>query len=263
MNNDKTRFHLTYASQGKKIGLMSVGRSTTNTCPPSCALYSKDGKGPCYDMLGHGGIHRRNHDAGKYQSFTQSEFVNIIRYDPRITDVWRMFEGGDMPGEGDRLDEKSCLEIIDACNESGKKPIIYTHKPIYGVQLRGSLEDRLHNRDVLCKMMKRADGFAINISCDTPEEAKRALLFGFDATLVQASDAPRTVKEVGKPLTVGCPNSHDERVQCSPHAKITGKKPCGSGEPLCLRPGRQYVVGFPAHGTQKKLIDLRIAQGGA
>ena len=251
----QTRFHRTHNSKQRKTGPMTVTRTTTNTCPTSCPLL---GRG-CYDEQGNGGIHRKRHDAGKYQSYTLDEFTAMIEHDPQWSPVWRYAEGGDLPGEGDPIAEDACMRIIGACNASGKRPIAYTHKPIAGVTDRGTPEDREHNRAALARLVDAAQGFTLNVSCDTHAEAQRAVELGFDATLVLEHDARKTIKGEGAPVVI-CPNALGPNVHGSPTTWGTGKKACGGGEPLCLRKNRGFIVGFPAHGSGKKKITERLTQ---
>ena len=259
------RHHITHRSTNKKTGPMTVTRTTSNTCPPSCPLL---GAG-CYDEHGNGGVHRRRHDAGAYKAgqYGPAQYFAAIEHDPQFSPVYRHNEGGDLWGDGDRIDEVALVDWVAANRRGKKSPIVYTHKPVEGIHTRGSDEDRAHNAETLRSVRDLAP-FAINVSCDTPEEAQRAVALGFDATLVTAEDAPRTVKagdwtlsKGDGPTLVGCPAAYDPRVQCSPNTWGTDRRACGGGEPLCLRKGRGYVVTFPAHGQGKRKVNARIAEG--
>ncbi len=254
----KTRHHITHRSSNYTTGEMTVIRTTTNSCPPSCPLFNGGG---CYDEYANGAIHRRRHDAGAYKAgqYGPAQYFAAIEHDPQFSPVYRHNEGGDLWGEGDRIDEVLLAEWVAANLRGKKSPIVYTHKPIEGIHTRGSDEDRAHNAEALRSVRDLAP-FAINVSCDTPEEARRAVALGFDAVLVTAEDAPRIVKGNG-PTLVGCPHKYDSRVQCSPNTWGTDRRACGGGEPLCLRKGRGYVVTFPAHGQGKRKINARIAEG--
>jgi len=48
-----------------------------------------------------------------------------------------------------------------------------------------------------------------------------------------------------KVLAVRCPNELNKKLSC---------RDCGSGVPLCARPGRSYIVLFTGHGNQKNLV---------
>ena len=257
----QTRFHVTHNSQQRKCTGMTVTRSTTNTCPPSCPVHPDSGGG-CYDALGNGRFHRAKHDKGLYKSTDLPTFTKRIESDPNWSSIWRYAEGGDLPGEGDRISLPDTMAIVEACNASRRRPIIYTHKPIEGIHQRGTRADRVHNRKALRALLAAADGFTVNISCETREQVQAAHALGLDAVLIVPTDAPRTDKTRAVPL-VGCPNAFDARFQCGP-TWGNGRKACGSGEPLCIRKGRGFAVTFPAHGSKRVALSaMLISKGNA
>ena len=252
-----TRHHITWKSGNVKTGPMTVTRSISSTCPPSCPLnregsYEPQGeeKYGCYDQQGNGAIHRRRHDAGEYKSYTVKQFLKQV---PNFTPVWRLNEGGDLWGRGDAINGDELLSFTRVADKAGQQVIAYTHKPIAGVTWRGEGQTRLDNRTALRRALKGYGG-TINISCDDMAEVDRALERGYDATVVLPHDAGKGVTLTpGGRRVVTCPATYGP-TQCID---------CGKGSPLCARKGRDYAVGFPAHGAGKKRVTLRILNQGS
>jgi len=96
-----------------------------------------------------------------------------------------------------------------------------------------------------------------NHSCDTLEQAIKGLKTGINCVLVVAPswwNGPSIRKRTAQGVTVvRCPAEYIERVNCGN---------CGGKTPLCARPGRNYVIGFTAHGAAKdKAADPEKAGG--
>jgi len=85
-----------------------------------------------------------------------------------------------------------------------------------------------------------------NHSCDTLEQAIKGLKTGINCVLVVAPswwNGPSIRKRTAQGVTVvRCPAEYIERVNCGN---------CGGKTPLCARPGRNYIIGFTAHGAAK------------
>ncbi len=83
-------------------------------------------------------------------------------------------------------------------------------------------------------------GFTVNLSADTLADADRltALNIGPVVTLLPESQTVNTKTPAGRKVVV-CPAAVRDGISC---------ETCG----LCARAGRDYVIGFPVHGTSKK-----------
>lgn len=238
----RERHHVTYKSGNGKTGPMTVVRTDTRTCPPSCKLLLD---GDCYDLGGNGRMHRMAVDAGTYKTVASGQLLELMK---KFSRVFRLNEGGDLWGKAGRIDGKKLDRFLKRAKELGKLAIIYTHKPVAGIHSRGSGEDRLNNRKAIREALKGQD-VAVNISCDSMEEVDRAMDRGYDATVVLPMDTGKGMTRTpGGHRVVTCPASYGP-IQC-----VT----CGSGKPLCTRKERGYAVGFPAHGMAKKRLSLRI-----
>lgn len=245
----ETRHHVTLKSGNGKTGPITVTRTTTETCPTSCPLL---GQG-CYDQGGNGNIHRMKHDAGQYNSCTPAEYFDMI---PRFSDVFRHNEGGDLWGAGDKILSDHAAKFLRLCDEAGKMPIVYTHKPVAGVHERGRKRVREANLKALNKARLNSRS-TINVSCDHLDEVDRALESGQDVVVVlphNANDNGRVTLTPEGRKVVHCPATW-RNVSCGGG---NGKKACGNGSPLCSQKNRGYAVGFPAHGNQQRSISLRI-----
>ena len=238
----RERHHVTYKSGNGKTGPMTVVRTDTRTCPPTCSLLLS---GDCYDLGGNGRIHRMKVDAGEYKTVSSGQLLKLMA---KFSKVFRLNEGGDLWGRGDRIDGSKLTRFLKQARKVGKMVIIYTHKPVAGIHKRGQGQDRLNNRKAIRGALKGHTG-AVNISCDSLAEVDRAMDRGYDATVVLPLDTGKGVTMTpGGHRVVTCPASYGP-IQCTS---------CGSGVPLCTRKDRGYAVGFPAHGMAKKRLSLRI-----
>lgn len=229
--------HVTLLSHNGKTGPITITRTNTTSCPPSCPAWLV-----CYDKQGNGRIHRTNVDSKKYKTLSVLEFFESIR---KFSRVYRHNEGGDLwNGETrEHINADLLSQFVEANAKFRTFPIIYTHKAIVGP--RSTQAIRSHNH----KAIVNADApFAINVSVESLDHVDQALALGHDVVTILPSDVGKGVTRTPNGnRVVTCPATYSD-VQCSPKAD----KPCGSGNPLCLRKGRDYAVGFPIHGALKK-----------
>ena len=238
----ETRTNYTLVSKNKKLGYITVTRTTTDTCPDSCPLMD-DG---CYDQQGNGNIHRMRHDRNEYNSFLFKEFLTKIK---NFTATFRLNEGGDLWGKGDRIDRRKLSQFAKECDEWKRSPIIYTHKPIEGVHKRGSKAHKQGNLKALRLIQEQSSKVIVNVSCDSLKEADKAVKLGLDAVVVLPHDANDKGHVSFTPegnKILHCPSTWDN-VTCggTPFTRV-----CGGGNPICAQKGHP-IVGFPAHGSRK------------
>ena len=143
--------------------------------------------------------------------------------------LWRHNVSGDLPGASDTLDAEKC-EALTAANK-GKRGFTYSHYPLTG-----------HNLDVLSRM--NADGFTVNVSHNSPQEALAAV-HGLPAVTIVPIDFWQGEKRQGR--IVRCPAETSDKISCAT---------CQ----LCQRRDRNDIVGFSVHGTRKKNAEI-IAMG--
>lgn len=131
---------------------------------------------------------------------------------------WRYGTAGDLPPD---------LPALVAAN-AGREVIAYTH-----------------GRDFPAYRAAGAAGFHINLSADSPADVD-ALPLDMSVVCVLPADARRpSYTPAGRPIAV-CPAAYSDRVSCST---------CN----LCSRPRKHgTVIGFPAHGTRKRMVSHRI-----
>ncbi len=196
---------------------MPVSMSERGTCPPSCSFYEAG----CYADYGKLSIHWRGLSAGKI-GLAWSDFLDAVRGLPEGT-LWRHNEAGDLPGPGQTLDRAKLFALVAANRD--RRGFTYTHLHAKA----GHLEKRAIEK-------ANRDGFTINLSADSPEEADAlAATWKAPITVVLPHDAPDrgNVTPAGRMIVV-CP-AQTVGVTC---------QECR----LCAHPTRVGIVGFKAHG---------------
>lgn len=211
------RYKLTMRSSNSKVGPIPVTGSQPRTCPPSCGLY---GAG-CYAEQFMVGMHWRRLMQG--QGVTWKVLLDAIRNLP-LGQLWRHNEMGDLEGNGEEIDKRALYELVEAAR--GSRGFTYSHKRTNFKALRWANEN----------------GFTINISTDSPEQADEYSSEGCPVTTVLPHDAPeRGNKTPGGLKIVVCPAEYIENKSCANCA-------------LCQNRTRGVIVGFRAHGDRKQMI---------
>jgi hypothetical protein len=198
-----------------------VSTSPPSTCPDSCAL---KGNG-CYAETGRV---RWQWRAAERNGVAWLSFLAQVRYLPG-GQLWRHNVAGDLPGEGNLINPLELGQLVRA--NKGKCGFTYTHYPMTP-----------HNRAQVEAAV--AQGFTINVSTDRASDAVALRQRGLKAPLVTILpiDAPNDQWLQGVRI-VACPAEKTDKVQCSN---------CG----LCQQPDRGYVIGFRAHGSSKRTVDV-------
>ena len=149
--------------------------------------------------------------------------------------LWRHAVAGDLPGKGNALDLGELLELIHANGQSSG--FTYTHKPLK----KG--EDRWHIRQINSKTE-----FTINLSADSLCEADRKASWkiGPVVVVVPSGSVLMTQTPAGRQVMI-CPATYNANINC---------QNCG----ICAKARRDFIVGFPAHGTRKNMINERLKQ---
>jgi len=212
-------------SGNKKLGGIPASIVSPETCPPSCGFF---GKG-CYAEFGASGHHWRSVE---HRGLEWSDFVERVRQLPQ-GQLWRYAVAGDLPGEGEALDAGALAALVAA--NRGKRGFAISHKSV-----------ELH-RDALHSATRQ--GFTINLSADTLEEADRKAEsgLGIPVVVVLPKDAAGDIRTPGGRRVVICP------------AQTRPEVTCASCQ-LCSVATRKGIVGFRAHGQMKNTV-TRIAQG--
>lgn len=224
-----TTFHFTPKSANAKTGPIPTTTTSDNTCPPSCAMFET-----CYAKGGPQAMHWRKVSDGT-RGGTLVELAEQIRALPE-GQVWRHNVSGDLPGKGERINGGHLNYIAQA--NKGKRGFTYTHKQPH----------RYRNAEYI----KRAnlDGFTINLSANSLAEADKFADMGIAPVVtVLPADASANVQTPSGRRVVVCPATQRDDVTCA-----TCK--------LCSVQSRNVIVGFPVHGSRKRIADEQLIARG-
>ncbi|UOL48581.1 hypothetical protein QGX12_gp063 [Pseudomonas phage Kremar] len=209
---------------------MPVSTSNSATCPDACPIKLKG----CYAKYGPVGMHWRKLDAGQSKNAASwPEFLTQIKRIQRGS-LWRHNQAGDLNGSDNMLDKDSLLELVGA--NKGKRGFTYTHYPVVDNGLNRSLVR--HAND---------NGFTINVSGNNAQHADELFATGLPVVCIMPRDAAKVSHTPAGNKVVICPAENTDKVNC-----LT----CG----LCQKADRNYIIGFRAHGTAAKTVEL-IAKG--
>ncbi len=205
-----------------KTGAMLLVRSPRSTCPDSCGLKGNGCYAENFPLVLH----------WMKQETTGIDFSSVlyaIRTLPKDS-IWRLFEAGDFepsPENPELIAASQVLSLLSANN--GKRGFGYTHYPV------------LPNLEPL--QLMNSSGLTINASADTFEQAVTYFSLGLPTTLLVSENFPKD-KTVDGVRIVVCPNQ-----------SLKSKPTCLQCQ-MCAKPNRDYVIGFRAHGTKARKIQV-------
>lgn len=215
-------------SGNAKTGPIPVSTTGRQSCPDTCELKTKG----CYASYGPGAIHWKKVTDGE-RGKDWAEFCKDVKDLPR-NQLWRHNQAGDLPGANNVIDAKAMGMLLKA--NSGKRGFTYTHYPM----------DSEVNRTVV--WAANVDGFTVNLSANTVKIADDLYDLGIAPVVaILPRDAENVTFTPKGRKVVACPAEKSDRVTCASCA-------------LCQDSKRDYIIGFRAHGTAKKHVDL-IARG--
>jgi len=216
---------LTLKSRNEKTGPIPVSTTTFATCPDVCPLRENGcyaGNGPLFMFW----QRVTNGNTGTLWA----DFVDQIR-NLKPGTLWRHNQAGDLPGNRINIDGGALAALVVA-NE-GKRGFTYTH---YDVTRNEKNRQYVKNAN--------AKGFTINLSANNLKHADALAETKAGPVVVvlpsSVSGPAKITTPQGRKVTV-CPATYRDDVTC---------KSCG----LCALQ-RETIVGFPAHGVQKKRAD--------
>ena len=227
-STDKFTFTFTRVSSNSKIGPMPVTITSENSCPKSCPL---KGKG-CYANVGPLALHWRK------TKLTSAELFKQIRSLPKGY-IWRANQCGDLPGfkAGDEKINPKFLAGLTAANK-GRSGYTYTHKSPFVPANAKAIK------------AANAGGFTVNLSADNEVEADKFVALGIaPVVMVLPMDKTANFKTEAGNQVIICPAT-------KPGSQMNCLS-CG----VCAKANRKAIIGFPAHGTQKKSAS-EVAKGG-
>jgi hypothetical protein len=226
-------FVLNPVSGNTKTGPMPVSTSNSSTCPDACPIKAKG----CYAKYGPVGMHWRKLDNGESKNAVEwPQFVQQIKALSRGS-LWRHNQAGDLnpdllvSGQIARIK----LEQLVAANK-GKRGFTYTH---YNPTIGNNSESIKNAND---------KGFTVNMSGNDVNHADslKALNIG-PVVVIMPRDAEKVSTTPAGNKVIICPAENTDKVNCLK---------CG----LCQDAKRDYIIGFRAHGTAAKTVEL-IARG--
>jgi len=219
----------TRKSSNSKTGKIPVTTSSRSSCPASCPLNNGEG---CYAEAGY---YTRMH----WDKVTSGErggdwgaLCNSIAKLPDGT-VWRHNIAGDLPHTDQLIDAAAMVQLGFAAKDT--KGFTYTHHDM-------ALE---HNRAAV-QSINETKGFTVNLSADDLTHADKLadLAIGPVAVVVASDQVSNTLTPMGRKVVI-CPAAIRDDVTC---------KTCK----LCAVTTRKSIIGFPAHGTAKGKIDIKL-----
>ena len=216
--------HLTDVSSNSKTGPIPVSTTERKSCPVRCPHMNAG----CY---ADGGPLRLHWDKVPYRGMAWEDFCERIAALPAGT-LWRHNQAGDLPGDGaDKIDGPALMELVEA--NLGRRGFTYTHyNPTKG-------------DNAYWIAAANAMGFTINLSADTLEQADEYAELGIGPVVVvlPSTTDRHGVTPEGRTVAV-CPAAQTEGGSCAT-CQVCAKQ-------------RQAIIGFPAHGMRKKVINLRL-----
>lgn len=231
MTTQATQFYvLNPVSGNTKTGPIPVSTSNSSTCPDACPIKLKG----CYAKYGPVGMHWRKLDAGTSKNAKDwSGFLQDVKRIARGS-LWRHNQAGDLIGYDDLIDADKLSDLTKA--NKGKRGFTYTHySPFVG------------DNDI---WIQRANlqGFTINLSGNDVNHADKLKALNIGPVVVlMPRDAEKVSHTPAGNKVVICPAENTDKVTCMT---------CG----LCAKADRDYIIGFRAHGTAAKTVEI-IARG--
>ena len=215
--------HLTLKSANVKTGPIPVSTTERDSCPTDCAMRAE-----CYAASGPLALHWAAVSAGT-RGTTWGQFTESIAALPD-GQLWRHNQAGDLPQIDGTIDAVKLGQLVAA--NQGKRGFTYSH----------------HRDAASLAWIKHANawGFTVNLSANDLRDADA--LADTDAgpvvVVLPSTQTENTVTPAGRKVVV-CPATQRDDVSCAT---------CQ----LCQRQ-RSVIVGFPAHGSRHRTINLRLA----
>lgn len=215
------RVALTVRSTNSKVGPIPVSTTSASTCPDNCGVKSKG----CFAKAG---FYTNLHWARVTDGRSGTDWAGFLTGVAKLPagQLWRHNVAGDLPGENNEINAQALMELVAA--NHGKRGFTYTHKPM-------TPENRLAVTNA------NALGFTVNLSADTLAQADTLAETGLPTVVILAlpeGERHDVTTPAGRKVAT-CPATYRDDVTCAT---------CG----LCQVQGRKVIVGFPAHGSQKK-----------
>lgn len=218
------RVHLSPRSANVKTGPIPVSTTERATCPVTCAV-----RAACYAASGPLALHWGAVSNGSRGTDWGTFCASIDSLDDG--QLWRHNQAGDLPGDGYTVDPVALGQLVRA--NMGKRGFTYTH-----YRDAESLQWVRHANNW---------GFRVNLSANKLEDADTLADTGAGPVVcvLPSTVTENTMTPAGRRVVV-CPATQRDDVSCAT---------CQ----LCQR-DRTTIVGFPAHGSRRRVIDIALAQ---
>lgn len=214
-------------SGNTKTGHMPVSTSDMNSCPERCPFLSQ-----CYASFGHTIFHWKKVPE---RGTLWAEFVKKVAAFPQ-GQLWRHNEAGDLPSRKGRIDAAKLRALVKA--NRGRRGFTYTHH-------------ELTEANIAAIRHANANGFTINVSCETVGQVDYVRALGLPAVLATPKGEPvPTQTPGGNPLRI-CPAvTSAEAIKAGRDVPKIQCSNCG----ICYRHDRISSIVFPAHGPGAKRV---------
>ena len=221
--HNMTTVHYMPISGNRNTGPMPVTTTDSDSCPPTCPLRNGGG---CYAESGPISLHWRKVSSGD-RGGSWGDMCSHVRRIPG-RQLWRHNVAGDFPHTNGVIDADMVDQLVRANGASAG--FTYTH------------HDPVINSDVIRDCNDR--GFTVNLSANNARQADDYAGMGIAPVVtVLPIDAPKVSRTPAGRKIVRCPAKGDGDITCTR---------CG----LCAKADRDYIIGFPAHGSRKAKAHL-------
>ena len=215
--------HLTLKSANVKTGPIPVSTTEQASCPEDCTM-----KKECYAKSGPLALHWAAVSAGT-RGTAWGQFCDTVAAMP-AGQLWRHNQAGDLPVAGGTVDAVKLGQLVAA--NAGRRGFTYSH----------------HRDAASIAWIRHANawGFTVNLSANDLHDADALASHNAGPVVVvlPSTQTQNTTTPAGRPVVI-CPATQRDDVSCAT---------CQ----LCQRQ-RAAIVGFPAHGTKKRVIDIKLA----
>ena len=206
---------------------MPVTTTEESSCPSTCPHLQSGG---CYAKSGPVSWHWKKVSNG-LRGGSWSDLTDFVSKLER-GQLWRHNQAGDLGyvrSQGREYIRLDLLKsLVDANKSSGAKGYTYTHHQLH-----------THNSEAV--KYANANGFTVNSSCESMQQADAAIAQGIPAVVVVDNS---------KDVATHTPDGH-RVVVCPAQTRDTNCVDCG----LCAQANRTCVVAFLAHGNRAKKLN--------
>jgi hypothetical protein len=214
---------MTMKSANAKTGPIPVSTTEQASCPDDCTM-----KKECYAKSGPLALHWAAVSAGT-RGTLWGQFCDTVAAMP-AGQLWRHNQAGDLPVAGGTVDAVKLGQLVAA--NAGRRGFTYSH----------------HRDAASIAWIRHANawGFTVNLSANDLADADALAdhAAGPVVVVLPSTQTQNTTTPAGRPVVI-CPATQRDDVSCAT---------CQ----LCQRQ-RAAIVGFPAHGTKKRVIDIKLA----